>query len=329
MTMDKLVAGFADQLREAIAIGNDIQMRPPVAEIRNIVVTGLGGSGIGGNLVSEIVGKELRVPFQVNKEYGLPNYVNENTLVICSSYSGNTEETLAAFADAIKANALIVCITSGGKLLELAKQYNLDHVVIPGGNPPRACLGYSSVQQLYVLHQLGLISRQFESELNDTISLLERESEHIRSLAKAIAGQLQNRIPVLYTVTEMESVAVRFRQQINENSKMLCWHHVVPEMNHNELVGWRNRIGNWAPIFLRSREDYERNQQRIEINKSIVAQYAEHVMEIYAKGESHTERAFYLIHLGDWVSVYLAELNNVDAVEVKVIDHLKNELAKI
>lgn len=328
MTMDKLVASFADQLKEAIAIGSKVQLRTPVAEIRNIVVTGLGGSGIGGNLVSEIVADELRVPMQVNKEYGLPNFVNENTLVICSSYSGNTEETLAAFADAIKANALIVCITSGGKLLELAKQYNLDHVIIPGGNPPRSCLGYSSVQQLFVLKQLGLISNKFESELNETISLLEREATHIRSLAKAIAAQLKNRIPVLYSVTDMESVAVRFRQQINENAKMLCWHHVVPEMNHNELVGWRNQIGNWAPIFLRSREDFDRNQQRIEINKSIVAKYSEHVIEIYAKGESHTERAFYLIHLGDWVSVYLAELNGVDAVEVKVIDHLKNELAK-
>lgn len=326
--MDKLVAGFADQLKEAIAIGNDIQVRPAVAEIRNIVVTGLGGSGIGGNLVSEILGKELKVPFQVNKEYSLPNYVNENTLVICSSYSGNTEETLAAFGDAIKANARVVIITSGGKLLELAKQYNLDHVIIPGGNPPRACLGYSSVQQLYVLWQLGLISNKFQSELNETVNLLNRESMHVRNLAKEIASKLHNRIPVLYTVTEMESVAVRFRQQINENSKMLCWHHVVPEMNHNELVGWRNQIGNWAPIFLRSREDFERNQQRIEINKDVVSQYSENVIEIYAKGESHTERAFYLIHLGDWVSVYLAELNGVDAVEVKVIDHLKNELSK-
>ncbi len=329
MTMDKLVAGFADQLKEAIEIGRGISLRPAVAEIRNIVVSGLGGSGIGGNLVAELVGKELRVPFSVNKEYGLPTYVSENTLVICSSYSGNTEETLAAFSDALKANAHIICITSGGKLLELCKQYNIDHVIIPGGNPPRACLGYSSVQQMFVLKQLGLIGGKFEDELEATIALLEREQDHIRTLAKAIAAQLQGRIPVLYTVTEMESVAVRFRQQLNENSKMLCWHHVVPEMNHNELVGWRNDIGKWAPIFLRSREDYDRNQLRIEINKGIIAGYAEHVLEIYAKGESQTERAFYLIHLGDWVSVYLAELNGVDAVEVKVIDFLKNELTKI
>lgn len=329
MTMDKLVAGFADQLKEAIEIGNNIQLRPPVAEIRNIVVTGLGGSGIGGNLAAEVLAKELRVPFLVNKGYTLPHFVNENTLVICSSYSGNTEETLSAFSDALKANAHIVCITSGGKLAQLAEQYNLDKVIIPGGNPPRSCLGYSTVQQLYILKLLGLVSARFEDELNETINLLEREQEHIRTLAKAIAGQLHNRIPVLYAVSEMESVAVRIRQQINENSKMLCWHHVVPEMNHNELVGWRNRIGNWAPVFLRSREDFDRNQQRIEINKGIVAQYADNVLEIYAKGESHTERAFYLIHLGDWASVYLAELNGLDAVEVKVIDHLKNELAKI
>ncbi len=326
--MDKLVAGFADQLKEAIGIGHGVTLRPPVAEIRNVVVTGLGGSGIGGSLVAELAAKELRVPFLVNKSYHLPAFVNENTLVICSSYSGNTEETLSAFSDALRANAHIVCITSGGKLAELAKQYNLDHVIIPGGNPPRSCLGYSAVQLLFVLKQLGLVSGRFEDELQDSIALLEREQEHIRTLAKAIAGQLHNRIPVLYAVSEMESVAVRIRQQINENSKMLCWHHVIPEMNHNELVGWRNRIGNWAPVFLRSREDFERNQQRIEINKEVLAEHADNVIEIYAKGESHTERAFYLIHLGDWVSVYLAELNGLDAVEVKVIDYLKNELAK-
>lgn len=327
--MDKLIAGFGQQLQEAMAIGQAAVITKPAKDIRNIVVTGLGGSGIGGNLVAEIVEKELKVPYLVNKDYFMPAFVGEHTLVIASSYSGNTEETLSAFDEALAKGAKIVCVSSGGKLIELAKQHGLDHVLVPGGNPPRASLGYSFVQQLYILNKLGLIGNEFEKQLEDAVQLIEREQDHIRSQSKDIAGKLKGKIPVIYITTPMASVGVRFKQQINENSKMLCWNHTIPEMNHNELVGWRNKIGPWVPVFLRNRDDYSRNQQRIEINKEIVAQYSDYVIEIWSKGNSHIEKAIYLIHLTDWVSYDLAILNQVDAVEVKVIDFLKNSLAKI
>lgn len=327
--MDKLIAGFSAQLREAITIGKSAQLSAHNFPITNILVSGLGGSGIGGDLVNEFIADELRIPMQVNKDYFLPSHVNKNTLVIISSYSGNTEETLNALQIALNRKSKIVCVSSGGKVIEIAKEKGLDHIIVPGGNPPRASLGYSLVQQLYALHYLGIIPNQFEQELNRAADLLDAEENPIRAEAKTIAGKLEGKIPIVYTTTPMASVAVRFRQQINENSKMLCWHHVLPEMNHNELVGWRKKSSDWAVVFLRNENDYSRNNQRIAINKEIIAGYCDTIIDINSKGSSHIERALYLIHLTDWVSFFLAELNKVDAVEVKVIDFLKNSLAKV
>jgi glucose/mannose-6-phosphate isomerase len=293
------------------------------------LVTGLGGSGIGGNLVSELTAGQLNIPFLVNKDYHLPAFVNEHTLVIVSSYSGNTEETLSAFETALQKSAKIVVVSSGGKTIEIAREKGLDHIMIPGGNPPRSCLGYSAVQQLFILNKLGLIENGFEKELQSAVDLLKNEQSNIQQEAKELAKKLHNKIPVIYTIGENESVAVRFRQQINENSKMLCWHHVVPEMNHNELVGWKKASEDWAVVYLRNTTDFQRNQRRIEINKDVIANYTNNIYEIWSKGDSKIEKAFYLIHLTDWVSLYIAELNGVDVVEVKVIDHLKKELAKV
>jgi glucose/mannose-6-phosphate isomerase len=326
--MKNLIAQFPSQLRAAIEIGKNAVLSLPEKEIKNVVVSGLGGSGIGGNLVNELTAHQMRIPFIVNKDYHLPAFVNEHSLVIISSYSGNTEETLNALEMALAKKARIVVISSGGQAIEKAKENRLNHIVIPGGHPPRSCLGYSAVQQMYVLNKLGIIGNNFEKELLQTIDLLTTEQPDLIEKAKKIARQLYDKIPVIYASSEYESVAIRFRQQINENSKMLCWHHVVPEMNHNELVGWRKASEALAVVFIRNHDDFHRTQLRMEINKKLIARYTNHIFEIWSKGASKTEKAFYLIHLTDWVSLFLAELNNVDVVEVNVIDQLKKELAK-
>ena len=325
--MDQLIAGFTKQLSEALEIGKNAQLAPYDKEIKNILVSGLGGSGIGGNLAGEFIGKQLKVPMQVNKDYFLPRYINENTLVIISSYSGNTEETLQAFTTALEKNAHIVCITSNGKILEKAKEKNIDHIIIPGGMPPRACLGYSLVQQLFVLKHFGLTDDSFISSIEQSIQLLDQEENNIKDEAKSIAGNLSGKLPVIYVCADMEAVAIRYRQQFNENGKILCWHHVIPEMNHNELVGWRKKDDNLAVLLLRNKDDYARNRQRIDICKKIISEYTPHIIEIFSKGSDHIQKALYLIHLGDWLSFYLAQNKNMDAVEVKVIDHLKGKLA--
>ena len=326
--MKDLIANFSNQLKEAITIGEAAKLTHSEYFIRNVVITGLGGSGIGGTIISEIAANQCPVPVSINKDYFLPEFVNEETLVIVSSYSGNTEETLCAMEIAMKRGAKIVCITSGGKVLEMAQDNKFDHIIVPGGMPPRSCLGYSFTQLLYIFNFFGLINENFKTELPKAIALIDAEEKNIQNAAQEIAKKLVNKIPIIYCVANNEGVAIRLRQQINENSKMLCWHQVIPEMNHNELVGWTEKSDKWAVLILRNNNDYERTQKRIEINKEVISKYADSITEIYSKGSSIIERSIYLIHLGDWISWYLSELRHVDATEVNVINYLKSTLAE-
>ncbi len=325
--MRKLIENFPNQLREALEIANGAQLTPKHT-IQNIVITGLGGSGIGGTIISELVSEDCPVPVLINKDYFLPAYVNSGTLVIISSYSGNTEETLEAMQSALNKKAQIICITSGGKVEEIANQNKLDVIKIPGGNPPRSCIGYSLVQLIKVFVHYGFAKVSVLTDVKNAIELLEKENAHIISESNRLAKLLLNKIPVIYSLGSCEGVSVRFRQQINENSKMLCWHHVFPEMNHNELVGWTTKNENIAVVTFRTSFDYKRTQKRFEVCKSVFEKYSSGVYDITAKGNSKTEQFFYLINIGDWISLILAELKGIDPVEVNIIDHLKKELSK-
>jgi glucose/mannose-6-phosphate isomerase len=325
--MKKLVQEFSIQLQEALIIGKNHRFIAPKSDFSNVVVTGLGGSGIGGSIVQNYVFDKLRIPFFVNKEYFLPAFVNKNTLVIACSYSGNTEETLSALHQAKKAKATVVCITSGGLMADYAGKKKLDCILVPAGMPPRACIGYSLVQILYTLANFGLISNSFEKEISRSAKyMVQNEADTVKK-ATAIAKKIYGKLPIVYSSASFEGMAIRFRQQLNENSKLLSWHGAIPEMNHNELVGWRDDASDKAVIILRNEDDYERVKTRIEINKKIIKKYNPTIIEIYSEGSSYWEKLFYFIHITDWVSVILAELRSIDATEVKVIDFLKKSLA--
>jgi glucose/mannose-6-phosphate isomerase len=328
--MKDLIEKFSDQLKTAASIADTYTLpaNEPAREIREVVIAGLGGSAFGGEITRKIAEGQAKVPVQIFRSYTLPAHIGPHTLVIISSYSGNTEETLEAFHHAINAGAMIVCITSGGKIADIAKNKGFDLVTIPGGYPPRAAAGLSFVQQLSVLHARGIIA-DYRKDLNEAILLLENFNDH--APAENLAKLLKNKIPVLYSSDLFEPAAIRWRQQINENSKQLCWHHVIPEMNHNELVGWiypKNLMDNLQVILLRSRLDYERTALRFDINKEIISKSCNNITEVFGKGESLLAQMVYLLHLGDWVSWYLALENEVDPTPVAVIDFLKGELAK-
>ena len=325
--MKKLIAGFGNQLRHALEIGASARLQVSTKDIRNVMITGLGGSGIGGTMVSELVAKECIVPISSNKGYDLPEYINENSLVICSSFSGNTEETLEAFEKALAKSAEVVCVTSGGKLLELAIANNLNYIQLPTAESPRTMMGYSITQLLHFLNHYGLISDSFKADLNNTATLIDNLQTEIQADAERISDHIEGKMPIIYACDGYEGMAVRFRQQINENAKMLCWHHIVPEMNHNELVGWRNKDENLAVIFFRNDTDYTRNQKRLEINKEVVSKYTSSVMEYWSKGESMIEKTFYLVNVGDHVSYILSKRNGVVAEEIEVINNLKGALS--
>lgn len=324
----KLIENFSNQLCEAIRIGESAKLSSAERKIQNVLIAGVGGSGIGGTIVRELTEAESEIPIVVSKGYSIPGFVNENTLSIISSYSGNTEETISALHFAIKKKAPLVCITSGGKIAEIAKKKKLDLILIPGGMPPRACLGYSFVQQLFVLSHFGITRKKFKSQIQSAIALLEQEKENIIAEAKIVAQRILGKTPVIYAATDWEGVAIRFRQQLNENAKMLCGHHVIPEMNHNELVGWASGSEKVSVLFLRDADEFSRNNSRIQFTKQIISKYTSHITEVWSKGKAKIEKAIYLIHFADWVSVLLAEMKGVDAMETKVIDRLKNKMAK-
>jgi|SRR4051812_22611277 len=327
--MKNLVANFSKQLTEAISIGNKAKLTASSNKINNILICGLGGSGIGGSIVSQLVTPTATVPIDSSKGYFIPGYVNENTLVIISSYSGNTEETLQCLEQAIQKKSKIVCITSGGSVEKTAKEKGFDHIIVPGGMPPRSCLGYSLVQLFYILGFFKIITDSFIKELQASVKLIDEEETAIIAEATAVSKQLIGKLPVIYATTYNEGIAIRFRQQLNENSKILCWHQIIPEMNHNELVGWTQKNDNLAVIFFLDKDEYSRNLARVEINKEVIKKYTNTIIDIHSKGNSAIEKAIYLIHLGDWISIILGESRGADLMEIKVIEHLKSALSKI
>lgn len=326
--MLNLIQDFPGHIVQAISIFKQSETSK-LNEINNVVITGLGGSGIGGAIAAEIVSKECSVPIVTNNLYHLPAFVNERTLVIACSYSGNTEETLMCFGQAQEMGAQISVITSGGILLDKAKSSGLDHIVIPGGNPPRSMLGYSLSILLLMLDAYGIVSIHAEQKLANAAKLLENEQDSIKLNAKELASKTKNNIPVTYACAGFFGVATRWRQQFNENAKLPGWDAAVPEMNHNELVGWTGGSDAFVVYFLRSTEDFWRNQKRVEIVSEIIRKKVPQVYEIWTQGVSLVEQVFYLIHLGDWISYYLSEERGVDIVDIKDINYLKSELSKI
>lgn len=327
--MKELIEEFAGQIEKGIEIFKANTPRAIHGKYTNVVISGLGGSGISGTIIKDISSPFSTIPVSVNKEYSIPAFVGEGTLFIASSYSGDTEETIAAVEAAIEKKATIICITSGGKLSAIAKEKGLDAIIIPGGSPPRANLGYSLTQLICIFSAAKLLPASFQEDLVRSIEFIRKNESNILEKAKAIAQQIYGKRVIIYSDASHEGIAIRFRQQLNENSKALCWHHVIPEMNHNELVGWTEKNEKEAVIFIRNTTDHARNQHRFEINKGIVSKYCNTVIEIWGQGSNEVENTLYIIHLVDWISYFLAELKGVDIMDIQVIDFLKKKLSEI
>jgi glucose/mannose-6-phosphate isomerase len=325
--MEKLITAFPQNILEALAIAENQTFKQPSNTIQNIVICGMGGSGIGGKIVAQWIQDEAQVPVTILNDYTLPKFVNKHSLIIGSSYSGNTEETLAAIYDAHNIGAHIIGICSGGELKSFCEKENYDHIIVPGGNPPRTAIAFSIVQLINIFVQLGIIGENNLEEIKLGQQLILKESTPIHTIAKELASFLVGKVGVFYSGPNYEGVAIRARQQFNENSKLLCWHHVIPEMNHNELVGWGGGDDRFAVVFFNTKDLIPRNQKRYDISKDIISKRGAKIMEVDAIGESQIQKSLYLINLVDWASFYLAEIKDADIMDIKVIDFLKSELA--
>ncbi len=327
--MYDLIANFPNNLKQAVADFEKNAIHEESKTFSNIVVCGLGGSGFTANLIKDICSHDLKVPFIVVKGYRLPNFVDSNSLLIIASYSGNTEEALSCFNEAIKLSIKPLCISSGGELKKLAQKHNCNFVEMPSGFPPRTSLAFGFVNMLNSLISLGYLSSEKKQLPLSIADFLLAKQNDIRESAKHTAQAFKSNIMIAYVEDAIESVAIRLKQQINENSKAYCWFNVLPELNHNEIVGWKQDHHDIKALFLRTSFEHPRNKHRFDFIKPVIESYATEVIEINAVGDTFAEQYFYLIHWCDWLSYYLALEQGVDPVEVNVIDKLKNYLANI
>jgi glucose/mannose-6-phosphate isomerase len=307
--------------------------------IRQVLVSGLGGSAIGGDILKTLVWKSASFSVTVNRHYELPGWVGRDTLVVCSSYSGGTEETLSVFKQALAKRLPILAISSGGELLARGKKLKLPYCELPGGLPPRAALGYSFFTLLTAFESLKLIPSQ-EDDFQETMELLVRLAQDYgwfaptpKNLAKQLAVYFHNKLPLVYGGQDhLDSVAYRWKCQFNENSKQVALSGVVPEMNHNEVLGFTQAellSKKMAAILLRHPQaDHPQISRRFDILKGILKARTAGVREVKAQGKSLLAQIMSLIYLGDFVTVYLAYLKGIDPTPIQLIDQFKVKLAK-
>lgn len=333
------VERFAEQCREAWSIGRSAHDLPDADGLDSIVVLGMGGSGISGDVAQAIVEPRLPLPWRTIKGYGpLPEWVGRNTLVFAVSYSGGTEETLAAFEEAHNRGARGVAISSGGRLADLAQRYGVTHVEIPGGLQPRASLGFLALPLLAVLVEMGLVP-DLQLDVDEAVEVLtvlgdrcHRKVAASENPAKALAQKLAGRFPIVYGGEGLGAVAAyRFKCDLNEYGKSHAFAHSFPELNHNEIVGW-NQLDDvtrerFAIVLLRDEGEHERVALRFEITERLIRDKAAEVAIVHSQGSGGLARLLSLVFVTQLAAIYVGLAYGVDPGPVEAIESLKRQLS--
>ena len=328
--MKTYIKEFPNHIENAIGIADKFVGQFNLNHVSNIIISGQGGSGIAGCIVKNIFYNKISIPIIINQDYKIPNFANDKTLFISSSYSGNTEETITAFHAAVKKKCQIICICSDGELLSLAKENNYNYITIPKGGAPRAMLAYSLTQLLFILELLHSGSNgvnDLKIEMQSISKSLLKNQKEIMTLAMSIADRIGQKMPFIYTYPELEGLAIRFKQQLNENSKRHALFNIIPEMNHNEIVGWSRKSTCSVPIFIDG-SSCDSNKKRLRITTKQIRTKVDDCITIKYDSNSYKEEYFYFLHVIDWVSLFLAENDGVNPDEIDAIHFLKNELKK-
>ncbi len=337
--MIKWIEAFDQQCAEGVDIARSFDM-PSLHGIQNVVVCGMGGSAIGGDLVRSYMSSFALAPIEVVRSYHLPRYANEHTLLVASSYSGNTEETLSAYEQAKACNAKILGISTGGQLAQRCQRDGHPCIITKGGMSPRAALGYSFMPLLVAFERLGLVENQSAAIKSALAELNESAQQHCydtpfeSNSAKQLAKKLYGSVPVIYAgQNAFEPIAARWRAQINENAKTFAHNMVVPEMNHNEILGWKNPkpsiLKKLHVVYLLDEGYHPQTLRRFEVMRRIIEPAAHGLSVVQSKGDTLLARMMYAIHFGDFTSCYLAYLYKEDPTPIPAIDFLKAELAKV
>ncbi|MGB9740178.1 MAG: bifunctional phosphoglucose/phosphomannose isomerase [Candidatus Bathyarchaeia archaeon] len=305
---------------------------------KTIIVAGMGGSAISGELLKDLAREKITVPIEVCREYSLPVYADEKTLVFIISYSGETEESLSVYLDAFKRGCMIACIGSGGALQKFAEKMKVPYLKVPSSMAPRAALPYLFVPLPIFLEKIGLVSG-VESEISEAVNVLSNlgavnspDKPLKENFSKKLAVDICGTVPVIYGFGVYRAVAQRLKQQFNENSKVPSKWEAFPELNHNEIVGWESS-GEFAKlfsiIFLRDSEEPEAIRERITITQELIRRESIKTFEICGMGKSNLAKMSSAICIGDFLTVYLAILRGVDPTPVKTITALKKKMEHV
>jgi glucose/mannose-6-phosphate isomerase len=319
----------------AESLENADKIKPTYEFPENIIVAGMGGSGIGGELLKDYLRDRAAVSVEVSKDYQLPGYAGKKSLVLLMSYSGETEESLSAFLDAVTRKCMVYCVSSGGFLLKYAEKLNVPYLGVPAGMQPRAALPFLFVPLLMYMERMNIV-QGVTSELSEAIGLLEKVIEQNApekpveaNCSKTLALNLKAVSPVVYGFGSFRGVAMRWKQQFNENSKVPAKWEVFSELDHNEIVGWENAkklARNCAAVFIRDNAETMEIRSRIEITKLLIQPTLSKVFEVWTEGKSTLAKMLSAICIGDFTSIYLALLRKVDPTPVKTIAMLKEKL---
>lgn len=307
------------------------------AKPKTIIVAGMGGSAIGGELLKDWARDKISIPIEICREYSLPAYVDKDCLVFVVSYSGETEETLSAFLDAVKRGCMTVCISSGGTLRGVAQKLDIPHLRIPSGMAPRAALPYLFTPMPILLRKIDLIP-DIKDELSETIHVLQQTSDSNApeepldgNVSKKLASEIYGTVPVVYGHGFYRAVAQRFKQEFNENSKVPAKWEYFSELNHNEIVGWEEAqqlAKDFSIILIRDKEESQEMRKRIEATKELICKDFLKILEVWSMGRSRLAKMLSTVCVGDFTSVYLAIMRRIDPTPVKTISLLKEKVSQ-
>lgn len=318
------VLGLPDQLRDALWRIETARLEP--AEAAGLMVCGMGGSAIGGDLAAGALGDRLTKPLLSVRGYELPSWATPEWTVLCSSYSGNTEETLACFEAAEVLGARRIVVSTGGELVERAREAGVPVVAPPGIYQPRVAVAYMFAAAAEVAALAGVAPR-INTEIDVAAAFLEREALTIKAKASELAAQLDGVPTVVYGADLTAALAQRWKTQINENAKLPAFYAELPEADHNEICGWGDGAEGIAAVFLEDCDQHPRERRRIELTAEVVAASGAPVVRVETAGETRVERLLWGVLLGDLVSLELAARRGVDPESIEAIERLKAGLA--
>jgi len=315
-----------DFLRDAIWRAGSAGIEP--IEASGLIVCGMGGSAIGGDLAAAALGSRLGKPLDVVRGYGVPAWTPPDRAILCSSYSGNTEETNACYAAAEAVGAQRIVATTGGAIGDAARSDGVPVIGMPAGLQPRAAVGYTFAIAAEVAALVGA-GPAIRTEIDSSASHLESARESLLALAADVAGRIHGSVPLLYGCGLTTPVAYRWKCQVNENAKLPAFGHSIPELDHNEIVGWAGaEAGAFSAVLLEDKDQHPRERRRFDLTAELIADRARDVVRIETEGETRTERLLWAVMLGDLVSLELAAREAVDPTPVDLIEDLKDRLGR-